>query len=234
GALYLSEFLTPSNFKHPEDDRNQWVEAVAYILLNIQAAGMSVADPTLASFAVRLDVAATGGSVASKLRRVFLSAVVGAAFGVLSALAQATFYHLGFDPVVPAGHFVGSAEIEIGDLCIANANAIYPSIGVCQVDWLSADIFDSFGNEWTSGPDANIGILVDIFNHQLVSFSSTAVPINTLASGDGCGTISPTLTTSLTTSASFAACELATATYSVTQVPGPAPEPATLTLLSIG
>ena len=85
---------------------------MAYILLNIQAAGMSVADPTLASFAVRLDVAATGGSVASKLRRVFLSAVVGAAFGVLSALAQATFYHLGFDPVVPAGHFVGSAEIE--------------------------------------------------------------------------------------------------------------------------
>jgi len=153
---------------------------------------------------------------------------------MLSAFAQAAFYSLGFDPLVPAGHFVGSAEIEIGDLCIANANATYPSIGVCQVDLLSADIFDSFGNEWTSGPDANIGILVNIFNNQLDSFSSIAVPINTLASGDGCGTITPTLTTSLTLSASFTGCELATATYSVTQVPGPAPEPATLALIGIG
>ena len=158
-----------------------------------------------------------------------LCAVVGIVSALLGSVANAAYYDLGFDPLVPAGHFVGSAQISIGDLCLTNADALYPSIGVCQVDLVSAQIFDSFGNEWTSGPDPAIGVLVDIAGHQLASFSSTSIAISTLTTGTGCGTVTPTLTTALTTSASFAGCEPATATYSATRIP----EPATLTLVGI-
>jgi hypothetical protein len=110
-------------------------------------------------------------AVSKKISRIFMCAAVAAVLGVAGAPAQATaYYDVIFDP-----SFTGEVKFAIGDGCKAKSDGIYVAIGVCEVDLVFADIFDSTGQEWVSGPQSFVGLLVQIVHGELAQFLSRPI-----------------------------------------------------------
>src|SRR5574340_995672 len=88
----------------------------------------------------------------------------------VAASAHAAYFSPRFDP-----QFDGSALFEIGDSCLALANATYPTFGACQIDLVSANLTDltvPLSPPYTSGFQSNVGTTVEIVSNEGSQFSS--------------------------------------------------------------
>ncbi len=155
----------------------------------------------------------------------------------LGSTARGAFFSPHFDP-----QFDGNVLFEIGDACLGQADATYPSFGSCQIDLISANLSDltnPLSSPYTSGTQSNIGILVTILANEVDQFSTQSITLQCgiecsgqlqffigSCDGDVCLAPSATLTN--------ANGDTLTDGYQVVSVASPVPEAGSFALLIAG
>jgi hypothetical protein len=165
-------------------------------------------------------------TVPSKTLRLFLCFALAVALGAFGNLARAAvFYNAVFDP-----EFTGTVTFSIDDICLAQPDGIYPiPPSTCDVDLVFADIVDSFGNQWTGGPQSDVAIEVVIAGNELIALATGPMFLSGKKEDcDGTGVLQfSAFSTDLEPGATFTCGTVDTNTYILAR----APEPGTLGLI---
>ncbi len=163
--------------------------------------------------------------MANRTWRTVRGAVLAAAVGVISTVAQAIIYPVHYDP--PTGP--GAVRVN-NDICLSDSDIR------CLLDLLTTDVVDSIGDEWLlpspflDVADPEGAIVVDFETHRLIAFDSRPVTL-TLVSSDGqCGTTA-TLRLFSDNTTSLVSCSVDDRGVYVIDAALPAPEPASLALV---